>query len=71
MNDYLRLLDKFIRHYENIEDFTGEEEEYRLLLKLIANKRYRKNEENVDDCFERLLKDSKAFVSIYRTRGSK
>ena len=65
---YLSLLDRVIRKYKNVRDFTVEDEEYKLLLKLVASKRKLKNE-STDMCFERLWKDSYVFEKIYHTRG--
>ncbi|XP_066912933.1 uncharacterized protein [Clytia hemisphaerica] len=65
---YLSLLDRVIRKYKIVKDFTVEDEEFKLLLKLVASKRKLKDE-STDMCFERLWKDSQIFEKIYHTRG--
>jgi len=71
MNNYLKLMDQFIRQYDDVKNFTGQEEEYKLILRFLANKRYIRNEETVHDCYRRLRKESKRFVRIYHKRGRK
>lgn len=69
LRDYLRMMDRFLRQFDTVGEVTGEEDEFKLLLKLIAVKRHRKNEETVDECYQRLLMDSKRFIEIYHERG--
>ena len=63
------MLDKFIRQHEVVTQLTGEEEEYCGIIRLIATHRYRKNQETVEDCYQRLMNDSKRFIQIYHKRG--
>ena len=67
---YLEILDKVIRKYKDPKNFKSEDEEFRLTLKLVATKR-RLNGESTEECYERLLRHSKIFESIYRERGGK
>lgn len=67
---YLSLLDKFLRQFDNPKDFTGNEEEYLHILRLVAHKRH-KDKEDVERCYKRLVRDSKRFVPIYHKRGVK
>lgn len=71
LKNYLKIADRFVRQFDTLTDFTGEEEEYKTLLRLIAMRRFHMNEESVDACYQRLLKDSKRFVEIYHKRGVK
>ena len=64
-------MDQFLRQHKEVEDFTGQEEEYKLILRLLANKRYRRNEEQIEDCYRRLRRENRRFVRIYHERGSK
>ena len=43
---YLSLLSKFLRQFKDTKEFTGEEEEYQLLLRLISMKRCHRGKEN-------------------------
>ena len=63
------MLDKFIRQHDNIMEINGEEEEFCAIMRLIATKRYRKNQESIHDCYERLMSQSKRFLRIYQKRG--
>ena len=65
---YLSLLDRVIRKYKVVTDFTIDDEEYRLVLRLVSTKRKRKDE-STDDCYERLIAQSKIFEQIYHQRG--
>lgn len=65
---YLSLLDKFLRQFEKVTDFTGTEDEYLQLLRLVALKRCH-TEEPAAVCYDRLVKDSERFVQIYHKRG--
>ena len=65
---YLSLLDRVIRKYNSPSDFTIEDEEYMLVLRLVSTKR-KLNEETTDECFKRLMKQSKIFETIYHQRG--
>ena len=65
---YLKLVDKFLHQFSSVDEFTGEEEEYRRLLKLVSLKRRRK-EESTNECFARIMSDSERFIEIYHKRG--
>jgi len=68
----LSLLDRFLKQFEKAASFTGEEEEYNLLLKLIARKRCNFEEgETEEQCWKRLNSDTKRFVQIYHKRNEK
>ena len=67
---HLSLLDKVIRKYPNVQDFTVEDEEFLSLLKLVANHR-KGPEETKDECYDRLKADAKTFERIYHQRGGK
>ena len=51
-------------------EFNPEDEEFIHLLKLVSVKR-RLDNESVDDCFKRLLKDAKRFKRFYVYRAGK
>ena len=63
------MLDKFVRQHEDITEFTGEEEEFCAIMLLVATQRVQKNVESVQDCYQRLMNQSKRFVNIYHKRG--
>ena len=69
----LKLLDKFLRQFEKgrIPEFTGKEDDYKELLRLIARKRCRVDNalDTIDVCLQRLMNDSERFVRIYHERG--
>ena len=67
----LSLLDEFLKNYQDVKQFTGKEEEYKILLRLVARKRCRSDagKDTVEEFYERLLKESERFVKIYHTRG--
>ncbi|XP_057304186.1 uncharacterized protein LOC130641407 [Hydractinia symbiolongicarpus] len=66
----LKMLDKYIRSFEDPQNFDGTGEDYIDLLKLIANRRRRFPGESPKKCFNRLLKHSKQFVTVYRSRAA-
>jgi len=57
-----------IRKYKKAAYFTADDEEFRLTLKLVATKR-RLNGESTEECYKRLLEQSKIFERVYRERG--
>ncbi|MEO0685127.1 MAG: hypothetical protein AAFY76_08815, partial [Cyanobacteria bacterium J06649_11] len=63
-------MDRVVRKYKSPSDFTIDDEEYMLVLRLVATKRKMKDETS-DKCFERLIKQSKTFEAIYHQRGGK
>ena len=67
----LSLLDKFLKRYDDVKQFTGKEDDYKILLRLVARKRCRSDagKDTVEEFFERLLKESERFVKIYHKRG--
>ena len=80
----LSLMDKYLNQFKNrIETFTGEEDEYKVLLYLIARQRCRDDDEMdtvssssmldacVDKCYQNLLTDSERFVKIYHERNGR
>ena len=68
MGVYLSLLDRVIRKYKEPLQFTIKDEEYCIMLRLVATKR-RLNRETTEECYQRLLKDSERFEKIYHKRN--
>ena len=60
----LSLLDEFLKNYEDVKQFTGKEDDYKTLLRLVARKRCRSDagKDTVEELYERLLKESERFV---------
>ena len=65
---YLQVMDEYLRSFNEVTDFTGEEDYYHRLLSYIAKKRKMAGESD-EETFERLLMDSRRFVKIYHRRG--
>ena len=66
---FLRITNQYIQTFE-VDEFKGDDEVFLFMLKLIALKRKRKNESNVE-CYNRLKTDKKVFVKIYNDRKGK